>query len=46
VNAGLLHDVRGIVLYANVGHSLLADDGLTHTYAGFGMKALLDTKKR
>lgn len=46
MNAGLIHGVRGIILYANVGHSLLADDGLSHTYAGFGMKALLDTKKR
>ena len=46
LNAGLVHGVRGIILYANVGHSLLADDGLAHTYAGFGMKALLDTKKK
>jgi hypothetical protein len=46
VNAGLLHGVRGIVLYANVGHSLFADDGMAHAYAGFGMKVLLDTKKK
>jgi hypothetical protein len=46
LNAGLVHGVRGIILYANVGHSLLSDDGKAHTYAGFGMKALLDTKKK
>jgi hypothetical protein len=46
VNAGVLHGVRGIVVYANVGHSLLADDGMAHAYAGFGMKVLLDTKKK
>jgi hypothetical protein len=46
VNAGLVHGVGNVILYANLGHSLLADDGMSHTYAGFGMKALLDTKKR
>ena len=47
VNAGVLHGVRNVVLYANLGRSLFADDTNTaHTYAGFGMKALIDTKKK
>ena len=47
VNAGVLHGVRGAILYANLGRSLLADDPHSaHTYAGFGIKALIDTKKK
>jgi hypothetical protein len=47
VNAGVLHGVRNLILYANLGRSLLADDTHTaHTYAGFGIKALIDTKKQ
>jgi hypothetical protein len=46
VNAGLIHGVRHIILYMNVGHSLFADDGLSHTYAGAGIKVLIGTKKK
>jgi len=46
VNAGFIHGVRNIIVYANVGHSLFADDGFGHTYAGAGMKVLIDTKKK
>jgi hypothetical protein len=46
VNAGLIHGVRHIILYMNLGHSLFADDGSSHTYAGAGMKVLIDTKKK
>jgi hypothetical protein len=46
MNAGLIHGIRNIILYVNLGHSVFADDNLGHTYAGFGMKALLDTKKK
>lgn len=47
VNAGLLHGVRNIILYANLGRSLMADDSMgPHTYAGFGIKTLIDTKKK
>jgi hypothetical protein len=46
VNAGLIHGVRHIIVYMNLGHSLFADDGSSHTYAGAGMKVLIDTKKK
>jgi hypothetical protein len=46
VNAGLVHGVRHIILYMNLGHSLFADDGSSHTYLGAGMKVLIDTKKK
>jgi hypothetical protein len=46
VNAGLVHGVRQIIFYMNLGHSLLADDGSSHTYLGAGMKVLIDTKKK
>jgi len=46
VNAGLIHGVRRIILYMNLGHSLFADDGFSHAYAGAGMKVLIDTKKK
>ena len=46
VNAGFIHGVRNIIVYANVGHSVFADDGFGHTYAGAGMKVLIDTKKK
>jgi hypothetical protein len=45
VNGGFIHGVRNIITYVNVGHSLFADDGLGHTYLGFGIKVLLDTDK-
>jgi hypothetical protein len=45
VNAGLIHGVRKIIVYANLGHSIFADDGLGHTYAGFGLKVLIDPTK-
>jgi hypothetical protein len=46
VNAGLIHGVRNIIVYANLGHSLFSDDGFGHTYAGIGMKLLVDPKKK
>jgi hypothetical protein len=46
VNAGFIHGVRNVVVYANLGHSLLADDGGGHTYAGVGIKVQIDTKTR
>ena len=46
VNAGLVHGVRRIVWYANVGHSLFADDGFSHLYAGAGIKTQIETKKK
>jgi hypothetical protein len=46
VNAGLMHGVRHIVWYANVGHSVFADDGVGHTYAGAGIKTQIETKKK
>jgi len=46
VNAGFIHGVRHILVYINAGHSLFADDGLGHTYAGAGIKLLIDTKAK
>lgn len=46
VNAGVIHGVRNVVVYFNVGHSLFADDGLSHVYAGIGLKLLIDPHKR
>jgi hypothetical protein len=37
VNAGFIHGVRNVIVYANLGHSLFSDDG-GHTYAGIGIK--------
>ena len=45
LNAGLIHGVRNVIVYANLGHTLFSDDGFGHTYAGGGMKVLLDPKK-
>jgi hypothetical protein len=45
VNGGFIHGVRNIVVYANAGHSVLSDDGLGHTYAGVGIKLLIDPNK-
>jgi len=38
LNAGFIHGVRNVIVYANLGHSLFSDDGHGHTYAGFGIK--------
>ena len=44
VNVGLMRAVgQAAVLYANVGHTLLSDDGVAHVYVGAGLKIL--TKK-
>jgi len=45
VNAGVMHGVRNIVVYFNLGHSLFSDDGLSHQYAGVGLKLLIDAKQ-
>jgi len=42
LNGGIIHGVRNIITYANVGHTLRSDDGLGHTYAGFGVKLLIN----
>jgi hypothetical protein len=45
VNFGVMRRVRrNVLLYANVGRSVFSDDGLTHTYAGVGVKFLLAPK--
>lgn len=41
VNGGVIHGVRNVIMYANLGHSLLSDDGPGHTYAGIGIKVLI-----
>jgi hypothetical protein len=42
VNVGLMRSVgSSIVLYTNVGHSLISDAGVAHTYAGGGVKLLI-----
>jgi hypothetical protein len=46
VNGGLIHGVRHIVWYANVGHSLFADDRVGHAYAGIGIKVQIETVKK
>jgi len=42
LNGGIIHGVRNIITYANIGHTLRSDDGLGHTYAGFGVKLLIN----
>jgi len=45
VNFGVMRRIRNnMFLYANVGRSVFSDDGLTHTYAGVGVKFLLAPK--
>ena len=46
MNGGLIHGVRNIILYANAGASVFSDDGFSHAYAGFGIKVLIDPKKK
>jgi hypothetical protein len=46
VNAGVIHGVRNIIVYGNLGHSLYSDEGFGHTYAGIGIKVLIDPKKK
>ena len=45
VNVGVIHGVRGAILYAHLGRSLLSDDGLVHTYIGFGLKVIIKPPK-
>ena len=40
VNAGIIHGVSHVVVYANIGHSVCSDDG-GHFYAGAGFKVLI-----
>ena len=46
LNAGVIHGVRNIIVYANLGHSVFSDEGFGHTYAGVGMKVVLDPEKK
>ena len=46
VNAGLIHGVRNLVVYFDAGHSLFAEDGLSHTYAGIGIRLLIDAPNK
>lgn len=46
VNAGVMYGVGSTVIYANLGRSLFADDGLGHTYAGVGLKVLIAPKRK
>jgi len=42
VNSGLMRRIRdNVVLYANVGRSVFADEGIRHIYVGVGVKFLL-----
>jgi hypothetical protein len=45
VNVGVIHGVRGVILYAHLGRSLLSDDGLVHTYIGIGTKVMIKPPK-
>ncbi len=46
VNAGLMRRLRdNVILYANLGRSVLSDDGSAHTYAGAGVKFLFTPGK-
>jgi hypothetical protein len=41
-NFGVMRGLReNVILYGNIGHSLLSDDGSGHIYFGFGVKFLL-----
>jgi hypothetical protein len=46
VNAGVIRGVRNVIAYANLGHSVFSDDGFGHTYAGVGIKMVLDPLKK
>jgi hypothetical protein len=45
LNVGVIHGVRNVIVYAHLGRSLLSDDGVVHTYVGFGMKVLIKPPK-
>jgi hypothetical protein len=41
VTAGIMRGFRGnIAIYGTIGRSVFADDGLSHVYAGFGLKLI------
>jgi hypothetical protein len=45
VNFGVMRHIRNnIILYANVGRSIVSDESFAHTYAGVGVKFLLIPK--
>jgi hypothetical protein len=45
-NFGLMRGLReNVILYGNIGHSLLSDDGSGHIYFGFGVKYLFTPKR-
>lgn len=43
VDAGVIHGVRNVIVYARLGRTLLSDDG-PHTYLAVGMKIILREK--
>ncbi len=45
LNVGMIHGVRGIILYAKAGHSLFSDDGVGHTQLGVGLKFMLNRSR-
>jgi hypothetical protein len=44
LNGGLIHGVRNLIVYGNVGRSFFSDDGVRHAYIGAGVKLLIDAK--
>ena len=45
-NGGVMRGLKqNVILYGNVGHSLLSDDGSGHMYFGIGVKFLFTPKK-
>jgi hypothetical protein len=45
VNSGLMRRIRdNVVLYANVGRTVLSDEGIRHISVGVGVKFLLTPK--
>jgi hypothetical protein len=45
VNAGVIHGVRNVIVYAHLGRSLLSDDKFVHTYIGIGLKVMIKPAK-
>jgi len=46
LNGGLMRGLtQNVILYGNIGHSLLSEDGSGHIYFGFGVKFLFTPKR-